>query len=53
MRSYEMKDFLIDSGFSAESLLDELVQAMSDAEGVENFKHIANMHDIRLPREEE
>jgi len=46
MKSYEMKNYLLESGFTAEQLLEELVQAMSDKEGVENFEHIAEMHGM-------
>jgi hypothetical protein len=48
-----MKDYLLERGFTAESLLNELVQAMSNQEGTENFKHIAAMNDINLPMEED
>lgn len=47
MNSYDMKCKLLEL-MGAESLLEELCQAMSEKEALENFEHITNMHDIEL-----
>ena len=47
MKSYEAMAALLEY-MPAEKLLEELVQAMSNQEGKENFQHIADMHGIEL-----
>jgi len=47
MKAYERVEFLIDNGyFTPRTLLDELVQAMSEQECNDNLDHICKMHDI-------
>lgn len=52
MDAYKMMQRLLDQGFTAEELLNELIQAMSEKESRENFEFIARMHDINLETNE-
>lgn len=48
--AYHMFEVL-KNALGPEGLLDELFQAMSEQEAIENFEHIAQMHDIDLDEE--